>query len=215
MRLRCIMKGIRRLCAGLFCLSLMSCIDIVQHITRNEDGSDQNIICLAVSKDLCESASGYTGYGDSFNYEEFLAQEFDSLASAMAEYHPIDVQVSPISDEVHLGYFVNMNINYKDRRVQKLLKSGELDFLPVYKKNMMSIRIGSMSDSDFTDPMLLSLCRYRLLVSKSCMPTVRTVVLRSENNSLPIPFFDLHDEYLIEAPFSLLVNENVSVELYR
>ena len=208
-------KILRGLCAALFCFCLMSCIDIVQHITRNSDGSDQNIICLAVSKDLCESASGYTGYGDSFNYEEFLAQEFDSLASAMAEYHPIDVQVSPISDEVHLGYFVNMNINYKDQRVQKLLKSGELDFLPVYKKNMMSIRIGSMSDSDFTDPMLLSLCRYRLLVSKSCMPSLRTVAVRNNIEMTPVSFFDLHDEYLIEVPFSLLMGENTAVELYR
>lgn len=217
MRIRCIMKGIRRLCAGLFCLSLMSCIDIVQHITRNEDGSDQNTICITVSKELFEAANNMGGDGP-LDYEEFLGEEFGTIDSTVSQYGPIDVTATVINDDLNFGYFVDMNINYKDKRVQKLLKSEELEFVPIYKKNMMEVRIGSLNNDDFNsvfDSMLLSTCKYRLLVSKSCIPTVRTVVLRSENNSLPIPFFDLHDEYLIEAPFSLLVNENVSVELYR
>ena len=55
----------------ILCLTCTGCIDIVQHITRLPDGSEQNTIKITVSKMIFALAAGVSSSEDK-NYEEFF-----------------------------------------------------------------------------------------------------------------------------------------------
>ena len=56
------------LCIGLCCLSLTGCIDIVQHITRKSDGTEQNPISSTVTTAVLELFASMQG-NTSLNYD--------------------------------------------------------------------------------------------------------------------------------------------------
>ena len=64
------------ICIGSCCLSLTGCIDIVQHITRKSDGTEQNTISITVAKAMIEMASAMQGE-PSVNYDA-LFNEFNT-----------------------------------------------------------------------------------------------------------------------------------------
>ena len=212
------MKKIRSLLSiGCFCLTVTGCFDVMQHITRNSDGTDQNTIRITVSKAIIEMIAGMSSDKSSFDYNELLS-EFKT--SDIDEYEQFNAKVTKINDDVNIGCLIDMKIDYKDKKVIQAIEEDDIDFIPQYNKKMMSIYIESTQNNSFGPDdnmgmMLLANSKYRLLVSKSCMPSVSKVVITTDKNSTTTTYLDLYDEYLIEVPISLLLNDSITIEIYR
>ena len=205
------------ICIGLCCLSLTGCIDIVQHITRKSDGTDQNTISLTIAKAMLEMAASMQG-NSSVNYDE-LFTEFN--ASDMKEYEQFGAKITKINDQVNVGYLIDMNINYKDKDILKAINAEDIDFIPQYTKKKMTIYVGSLQDDDSSQTgnemaqLFLATSKYRLLISKSCMPSISKVILKESKKSTEISYLDLYDEYLIEIPIMRLLKNKITVEIHQ
>lgn len=205
------------LCIGLCCLSLTGCIDIVQHITRKSDGTEQNTISITVTKAVLELFASMQG-NTSLNYDE-LFDEFNT--SDMKEYEQFGAKMTKINDQVNAGYLIDMNIDYKDKNVLKAINAEDIDFIPKYAKNKMMIYAGSLKDDDSlqTDNEMLQLflasSKYRLLISKSCMPSISKILLKKTKKSTEVSYIDLYDEYLIDIPIMLLLTDKTTIEIYQ
>lgn len=205
------------ICIGSCCLSLMGCVDIVQHITRKSDGTDQNIISLTIAKTLVETVAAMQG-NDSVDYEEL----FNELQEAdMDQYEQFDAKITKIDDQTNAGYLIDMNINYKDKHTLKMIATQEADFIPKYEKNKMTIYAGSLQDDEIAQTdnemaqMFLANSKYRLLISKLCMPTISRALIKTSKDSMEISSLDLYDEYLIDIPLILLLKNKITIEIYR
>lgn len=206
------------ICIGLYCLSLTGCLDIVQHITRKSDGTDQNTISITVAKAMIETAAAIQG-DSSVNYDDLFA-EFN--ASDIKEYEQFGAKITKINDQVNAGYLIDMNLNYKDKNTLKAINAEDIDFIPRYTKKKMTIYIGSLqqeSDSLQTDnemvQLFLATSKYRLLISKSCMPSISKVILKESKKSTEVGYLDLYDEYMIDIPIAVLLKEKITVEIYQ
>ena len=205
------------LCIGLCCLSLTGCIDIVQHITRKTDGTEQNTISIMVTKAVIELFASMQG-NRTVNYDE-LFTEFNT--SDMKEYEQFGAKMTKINDQVNAGYLIDMNIDYKDKNVLKAINAEDIDFIPKYAKNKMMIYAGSLKDDDSlqTDNEMLQLflasSKYRLLISKSCMPSISKILLKKAKKSTEVSYIDLYDEYLIDIPIMLLLTDKTTIEIYQ
>lgn len=205
------------ICIGLCCLSLTGCIDIVQHITRKSDGTDQNTISITVTKAVIEMLASMQG-NPSVNYDELFA-EFNT--SDMKEYEQFGAKITKINDQVNAGYLIDMNINYKDKDILKAINAEDIDLIPKYGKKKMTIYAGSLQDDDYskTDNEMLQLflasSKYRLLISKTCMPSIKKVLLKTAKKSTEVGYLDLHDEYMIDIPIILLLTDKATIEIYQ
>jgi len=205
------------ICIGLCCLSLTGCIDIVQHITRKSDGTDQNTISITVTKAVIEMLASMQG-NPSVNYDELFA-EFNT--SDMKEYEQFGAKITKINDQVNAGYLIDMNINYKDKDILKAINAEDIDLIPKYGKKKMTIYAGSLQDDDYskTDNEMLQLflasSRYRLLISKTCMPSIKKVLLKTAKKTTEVSYLDLYDEYMIDIPITLLLTDKTTIEIYQ
>ena len=204
------------ICIGLCCLSLTGCIDIVQHITRKSDGTDQNTISITVTKAVIEMLASMQG-NPSVNYDDLFA-EFNT--SDMKEYEQFGAKITKINDQVNAGYLIDMNINYKDKDILKAINAEDIDLIPKYGKKKMTIYTGSLQDDDYskTDNEMLQLflasSKYRLLISKTCMPSIKKVLLKTAKKSTEVGYLDLYDEYMIDIPITLLLTKT-TIEIYQ
>jgi len=205
------------ICIGLCCLNLTGCVDIVQHITRKSDGIEQNTISITVSKAMIEMAAAMQD-NSAVNYDD-LFNKFN--ASDMDEYEQFGAKITKINDQVNAGYLIDMNLNYKDKNTLKAINAQDIDFIPKYEKKKMTIYVGSLQDDDSSQSdnemtqLFLATSKYRLLVSKSCMPSISKVILKAAKTSTEISYLDLYDEYLIDIPMLTLFKEEITVEIYQ
>ena len=205
------------ICIGLCCLSLTGCIDILHHITRKSDGTDQNTISITIAKAMLEMASSMQG-NSSVNYDE-LFTEFNT--SDMEEYEQFGAKITKINDQVNAGYLIDMNLNYKDKNTLKAINTENIDFIPKYEKKKMTIYVGSLKDDESSQTdnemfqLFLASSKYRLLISKSCMPSISKVILKESKKSTEVSYLDLYDEYLIEIPITALLKNKITVEIYQ
>ena len=205
------------LCIGLYCLSLTGCVDIVQHITRKTNGTEQNTISIMVTKAVIELFASMQG-NRTVNYDE-LFTEFNT--SDMKEYEQFGAKITKINDQTNVGYLIDMNIDYKDKDVLKAINAENIDFIPKYAKKKMTIYIGSMQDKSALQTqnevlqLFLASSKYRLLISKTCMPSISKVLLKMSKQSVEVSYLDLYDEYLIDIPIAFLLTDKITVELYQ
>ncbi|UTC50189.1 hypothetical protein [Treponema sp. OMZ 855] len=205
------------ICIGLCCLSLTGCIDIVQHITRKSDGTEQNTISITATKAVIEMLASMQG-NPSVNYDDLFA-EFNT--SDMEEYEQFGAKMIKINDQVNAGYLIDMNINYKDKDILKAINAEDIDLIPKYGKKKMTIYVGSLQDDDYskTDNEMLQLflasSKYQLLISKTCMPSIKRVLLKTAKKSTEVGYLDLYDEYMIDIPIILLLTDKATIEIYQ
>ena len=204
-----------------FCsLMLTSCIDVVQHITRKSDGTEKNIISITFSKAIFEMAKAMQGDSFSPNDDDFFKElgGTDSLNS-----DGFSATRSKIDNEFSAGYLIDMDINYKDKAIkEKVLSNIEAEGLPVhvYDKDKIVINLGFLhnnatSKNDEMGQAFLASAKYRLLLSKTCMPKLSKVVLKFRSGEMNMAYEDFYDEYLIEIPILLLVEKQCTMELYQ
>ena len=168
----------------ILCLTCTGCIDIVQHITRLPDGSEQNTIKITVSKMIFALAAGVSSSEDK-NYEEFFNDKEIKKLIDSPKFNPFSAKISKINDPVDIGYLIDMNINYNDKNILKKINSQDaIDFIPKYTGEKAIINLTSFSEKSNENPnkdeaamALLATGKYRLLISKSCIKNISKVVL--------------------------------------
>ncbi|MGI5085362.1 hypothetical protein [Treponema putidum] len=205
----------------ILCLTCTGCIDIVQHITRLPDGSEQNTIKITVSKMIFALAAGVSSSEDK-NYEEFFNDKEIKKLIDSPKFNPFSAKISKINDLVDIGYLIDMNINYNDKNILKKINSQDaIDFIPKYTGEKAIINLTSFSEKSNENPnkdeaamALLATGKYRLLISKSCIKNISKVVLKNDKEELDYTFLDLYDQFLIEIPITILFSERVVLEIY-
>ncbi len=204
----------------ILCLTCTGCIDIVQHITRLPDGSEQNTIKITVSKMIFALAAGVSSSEDK-NYEEFFNDKEIKKLIDSPKFNPFSAKISKINDPVDIGYLIDMNINYNDKNILKKINSQDaIDFIPKYTGEKAIINLTSFSEKSNENPnkdeamALLATGKYRLLISKSCIKNISKVVLKNDKEKLDYNFLDLYDQFLIEIPIPILFSERVVLEIY-
>lgn len=204
----------------ILCLTCTGCIDIVQHITRLPDGSEQNTIKITVSKMIFALAAGVSSSEDK-NYEEFFNDKEIKKLIDSPKFNPFSAKISKINDPVDIGYLIDMNINYNDKNILKKINSQDaIDFIPKYTGEKAIINLTSFSEKSNESPnkdeamALLATGKYRLLISKSCIKNISKVVLKNDKEELDYTFLDLYDQFLIEIPIPILFSERVVLEIY-
>lgn len=204
----------------ILCLTCTGCIDIVQHITRLPDGSEQNTIKITVSKMIFALAAGVSSSEDK-NYEEFFNDKEIKKLIDSPKFNPFSAKLSKINDPIDLGYLIDMNINYNDKNILKKIDSQDaIDFIPKYTGEKAIINLTSFSEKSNESPnkdeamALLATGKYRLLISKSCIKNISKVVLKNDKEKLDYNFLDLYDQFLIEIPIPILFSERVVLEIY-
>jgi len=215
-------KTLLCVCLFLCSLSFICCVDVVQHVTRKNDGTEKNIISFTFSKAMFEMAKAMGGDSSSFDYNDFLDEFGDSDS---LEYDGFSAKLTKIDNDFSVGYLFDMSIDYKDKNIQeKLLTDAEIAPLPIprYEKNKMVIYLGFLNEKNSASSnneemgmAFLASAVYRLLVSKKCMPQISRIVLKSATQNMNIGYADFYDEYLIEVPIPLLVAEKCRIELYK
>ena len=63
--------------------------------------------------------------------------------------------------------------------------------------------------------LFLATSKYRLLVSKACMPSISKVILKESKKSTEVSYLDLYDEYLIDIPIITLLKDKITIEIYQ
>lgn len=112
----------------LFCMSLMGCIDVVQHITRKSDGTDQNTVCITASKIALEAAARMSN--EHINYDE-LFEEYKFSETDLTEYKQFSAKFTKINDAVNMGFLID------NRRVCRANAAYYMPF-PVFLKRRNS-----------------------------------------------------------------------------
>jgi hypothetical protein len=103
-----------------------------------------------------------------------------------------------------------MVINYRDRTVVDKINRDNVVFIPRYNGKNISIHLDFKDDdpedgSNFMAAAVLAAFNYRLLIDKKCISSINKVIMKtSEEEEKEIEFFDLHNEYLIEIPITIL-----------
>ncbi|UTC68066.1 MULTISPECIES: hypothetical protein [unclassified Treponema] len=203
------------------CLTCTGCIDIVQHITRLPDGSEQNTIRITVSKMIFALVAG-SSFNEDKNYEEFFNDKEIKELIDIPELSPFSAKISKINDPIDIGYLIDMNINYNDKNILKKINSQDsIDFIPKYTGEKAIINLTAFSEKSNEKPnndeaamALLASGKYRLLISKSCIKNISKVVLKNDKEELDYTFLDLYDQFLIEIPIPILFSEKVVLEIY-
>jgi hypothetical protein len=197
------------------CLVLSSCIDIFQHITK--DGNDRNTIKITVSKIIFAMANGFSGSGESIDYEK-LFDESNNVD--ITEYNKFNAAVKTVNDTMDVGYLVDMNINYRDRNMVDEINHSNTSFIPKYNRENIVIHIDNIgdnsgsSDDNAMAAAFLATGKYRLAISKKCIANIDRVIIKNGEGEIGMSFLDLYDEYLIEIPIPIIFMSDLDIIIY-
>ena len=151
----------------LICGFLLSgCIDIYQHITKDNNGNERNTIKITLNKAIFEIGSSFGGIDD-FDFEDiFNESDFD-----IHEYKQFGASVTAINNDFDAGYLIDMRMDYRDRNIINQLNKEKFSFIHKYNGKNISIHIDCLGESgaDFDNAMaaaFLASGKYRLFISK-------------------------------------------------
>ena len=216
-------KAICLLTIFALCFVLSGCIDIFQHITKDNNGVDKLTVKITVSKAIFEMVSGLSG-NDDFDFENLLNESDMTGGIDVNDYDQYGASVTKVNDSVDVGFLIDMNIDYSDKNTEKIINRSNHSFIPNYngKDIIMHIdRLGGDSgsaDSNVMTALFLAAGKYRLAINKKCIADIDKVIVKAtkdgESIDIDINFMDLHDEYLIEIPIPILVMSDVDIIIY-
>lgn len=196
---------------------MIGCIDITQHITRQTDGTDRVTICVTIPKALIEKIAKIH---DKPIDDEQLSDMQDEFG--VSDYDRFSAKKVIVNNEASFGYLIMMNLDYTDEDTQQAVNAGTSNFIPKYEKEKITISLTSSTTdlaAGYSDneeiSVFLSMCKYRLLVEKTSMPSLSKVVLKTKEKPIKIDYLDLYDQYLIEIPIIALLGGATRIELCR
>ncbi|MDR1142606.1 MAG: hypothetical protein LBK77_00095 [Spirochaetaceae bacterium] len=199
-------------------LALSGCFNIFHYITRLDNGSDRHVIKFSVLKSN-EAFSPYSDM-DPESMNANLRGMMGSMFYDLEGYEQFGGRVESLKKENELGVLVTMDIGYNRETVDRIIKE-DTPFVPRYTQDGITIpvQIQAFENNDIMQMSLTGM--YRLIISKRCIATLQRAVLTSYPGESPVfqgqgsgrlaPFMvdvlDLGDQYLIEVPFFLLIED--------
>jgi hypothetical protein len=209
-------KALRVLSIIIVCCFFSNCIDIYHHVTKDSN-FDHNTLKITVSKVVLEMANSMSSNVDPINYDEWLEE-----MGEIQEYDQFNASIEKINDVSDIGCLLKMNINYKDKDMVEIINQEKIEFIPKYVNDNMVIAIPALNKSGVFDDneitmAFLSIGKYRLSVSKTCIGNIERVTLTNSNSSkeADITYIDMNDEYLVEIPILCFFNEDIILTLYQ
>jgi hypothetical protein len=201
------------------CLVLSGCIDVFQHITKDESGIDRNTIKVTVSKTVFAMANGFSESSDSIDYEKLFGE---SNNIDVTEYNQFNATVKTVNDTMDVGYLVDMNIDYRDRNTQNKINRSNTSFIPKYNGKNIIIPIDCLggksgstdADANAMATAFLAAGKYRLAISKKCIANIERVTIKTSEGETGINFLDLYDEYLVEIPIPIIFMSDIDLIIF-
>jgi hypothetical protein len=200
-------------------LMLSSCIDIFQHITKDNNGNERSTIKVTVSKTVFAMANSFSGSEKDFDYEK-LFDESEMNTVDVNEYRQFGATVKRVNDTMDIGYLVDMSMNYRDRNTIAKINSDNLSFIHKYNGKNIIIHIDCLgdgagsSDDNAMAAAFLATGKYRLAINKKCINNVDKVTIKTREGEAEIHFLDIFDEYLVEIPIPLIFMSDMDLILY-
>jgi hypothetical protein len=201
------------------CLVFSGCIDIFQHLTKDNNGIEKNTIKVTVSKTIFAMANGLSGSGDDIDYEK-LFDESDMNTLDMREYNQFEAIIRKVNDTMDVGYLLEMNMNYRDRNVVNRVNRSNISFIHKYDGKNIIIHISKLGDNSSSSSdngmaaAFLATGKYRLSINKKCIANMSKATIKTTDGETEINFIDLFDEYLVEIPIPIIVMSDIDIILY-
>jgi len=195
-------------------LLLTSCIDIYQHITKDSNGFERNIIKVTLNKVILEMGNSFGGSG-SIDYDDiFKGSEID-----VNSYKRFGATLTKINNETDVGFMLDMALNYRDNNTANIINKSKESFIHKYNSKNMVIHIDCLSESGSSNDnemaaAFLAAGKYRLIVNKKCVANIKKVTIKADGKESEISFIDLVDGYLIEIPMPILFFSAIDVVIY-
>ncbi|MDR2797825.1 MAG: hypothetical protein LBB80_05730 [Treponema sp.] len=187
------------------------CISIAPEDPRIE----QNTLKITVSKMMLEMANGMAD--EPLDYDAWL--ETNRGSTDIDTYGTLNARIEKVNNDLDLGYLITMNLNYTDKTSRETL-DGEMDFIPMYPNNHTEMHITALSNDEDREAhemalAFLSTGKYRLSMSKTCIGTLKRVVMAAAAEELvEIAYIDMGDAYLIEIPVLYFFSNDITIRLY-
>lgn len=185
-------------------LSLIGCLDIVHHVTRDDSGDTVVHARLVFSRLLLEMAEeGDVGVENQCASLEDVAVEMTSQDVAGASY-----RVELVDTELECG----LSIRYAGSdELISLMAGVDDDFpvVPLLDSDRITVRFPDqeleLDDDGYAGGVVLAImssAKYRLRVSKAYFPTIERAVFQTDDGSVELDVQDYEDIFEIELPIN-------------
>lgn len=189
------------ICAMLF----TSCFDSLESITYS-NGEYVITTRFTISKTTLEMATESDESGVTA----------DSILKEMTDLFPSNASIEKVDTDTDFGISVTMKVkpNTKDENAKGFLPTISTD-ASYFQFNPIESDYFSNAEEGIANLMLAS-AKWRILISKKVMPTIKSAHLKYflSGDKIYFPVVDLIDMYYIEIPFSLLILDDTPNYLF-
>ena len=188
-------KGIRVAILVSVGMLLSGCIEMFQYVGQDDDGRLHTTFSVRIQKAILEMASGFSGQG-AIDYGEllrFTEQDITEMYSNGSE-----MRIELIDTDLEYGFRFTVAVN-SDLQIEQ----EELPMFPRFEKGVTTISFDDFDNDGETDPMamaFLSSSKYRLIISKTHVPTISSAWYEVGDVTFPVEHHDLHSVFYIEFP---------------
>lgn len=196
------MRLFGRFVAGASVLLLAGCLDVYQHIAKEDNGHMSVYFTMTLSKTFLSMANGAGGGSSQPPSDPFADFQKSPMVTAAKA---IGSSITRIDNDTEFGVVIQSSLDPKSQAVQAAMKSPAGPMVPQVSNEGITLFFPSQStpsDKDQNSGAILTAFKYRLSVGKSLMPTLSKVILRTGGTETVIAAVDLPDMYLIEVPLS-------------
>lgn len=198
---------------------LSGCIDTLHYVGK--DGKKVNVsFRVTLQKMIFELFGEMSGEEvDDDYFRENFGIEKDDFKSELPE--GIDVKLEEINTELDYGFEAKLTVT--EDVIKKLLKENiDIPFVPIRKGKGLRILIpcpdydSAEAEEDEAVAAFLASAKYRLVISKSFIPKIENIFIKSKNETLTPTLMDFHEVYMVEFPMVLwfLSDDYVEVIIY-
>lgn len=198
-RLR-VLRALSAVSATIASLSLVACLDIVHHVTRDDAEQTVVFVRFAFSRMLLEFAQENTEDDQCAS----IASDADSLIDQ--DTQGISIEVSEIDTELECGTRIRLSGNLAAiGRLNDEINDDRIPLIPLVESDQIVVLFPDQDfdlDDEYSGVALavMSSAKYRLRVSKSHFPTVKRALFQTNIDSLPLAIEDYGDVFEIELP---------------
>ena len=179
-------------------VSLIGCLEIFEYITV--EGEKVNItINITLSKAMMETLESMDEGSSKSDYDYKDLNE-DEISAVF----PYEVKISKLNTTTDFGFNVSSSLEKKD---VENLNYEDNPYLPIKKGKSYYMSFADTSSDSIPS------YRYRLVVSKTYIKNIKKVILKLDDESIDVGFYDLGDAYLIDIPVLKLDLDNAVLKI--
>ena len=179
-------------------VSLIGCLEIFEYITVEDDkvNMTMNITLSKAMMETLESMDEGSSQSD-YDYEDLNEDEINKV-------FPYEVKINKVNTSTDFGFNVSSSLEKKD---MEKLNYEDNPYLPIKKGKSYYMSFADTSSES------VPTYRYRLIVSKTYIENIKKVILKLDDESMDVDFYDLGDAYLIDIPVLKLDLDNAVLKI--